>query len=159
MLVTDAQGAGNFELEYPLLEESRPMRQKIALLVAGLMFAAAVPQVLAHHSFAAEFDASKPFKFQGTVTKVLWTNPHSFFHLDVVDEKTRQVTDWAMEMGGPNALLRMGWKRDTLKAGDKVEVEGSRAKDGSPTGNARSITLLATGQRLFAGSSQGDANQ
>jgi hypothetical protein len=80
-------------------------------------------------------------------------NPHTFFYIDVTDEKTGKVTNWAMEMGSPNGLMRQGWSRTTMKIGDVVEVEGSMAKDGSPTGNARSVTL--NGKRLFAASSQG----
>jgi len=90
----------------------------------------------------------------GTVTKVEWMNPHTFFYIDVSDEKGK-VTNWAMEMGSPNGLMRAGWTRNTMKIGDKVTVEGSLAKDGSPTGNARSVTMASTGQRLFAASSQG----
>ena len=82
-------------------------------------------------------------------------NPHTFFYIDVTDEKTGKVTNWAMEMGSPNGLMRQGWSRNTMKIGEVVTVEGSMAKDGSPTGNARSVVLNATGQRLFAASSQG----
>ena len=130
------------------------MRTKLAVMVAGVALCAAVPLV-AHHSFSAEFDASKTFKFTGPVTKVEWMNPHTFFYVDVTDEKTKKVTNWAMEMGSPNGLMRNGWTRNSMKVGDMVTVEGSMAKDGSPTGNARNVVLLATGQRLFAGSSQG----
>jgi hypothetical protein len=82
-------------------------------------------------------------------------NPHTFFYVDVKDEKTGKVTNWAMEMGSPNGLMRNGWTRNSMKIGDVVTVEGSMAKDGSPTGNARTVVLEKTGQRLFAGSSQG----
>jgi hypothetical protein len=131
------------------------MQTKLGVVALGLLLLGRTS--LAHHSFAAEFDAAKPFELKGTVTKIAWTNPHAWFYLDVVDERTKQVTNWAVELNSPNALLRAGWKRDTLKAGDVVTVEGSRAKDGSPTGNARSVTT-AGGQRLFAGSSQGATN-
>ena len=131
------------------------MRAKLALMIAGLALLAGAATARAHHSFAAEFDSTKPFKMTGTVTKVEWMNPHTFFYIDVVDEKTKKVTNWGMEMGSPNILMRNGWRRDTMKNGDVVIVEGSLAKDGSPTGNARTVVLAATGKRLFAGSSQG----
>ena len=129
------------------------MRTKFALVVAGMALLVGVTGVSAHHSFSAEFDASKTFKFTGPVTKVEWMNPHTFFYIDVKDEKTGKVTNWAMEMGSPNGLMRNGWTRNTMKIGDVVTVEGSMAKDGSPTGNAR--TVMMAGKRLFAGSSQG----
>ena len=131
------------------------MRTKCAVFVAGLALLASMSGVMAHHSFSAEFDASKTFKFTGPVTKVEWMNPHTFFYIDVKDEKTGKVTNWAMEMGSPNGLMRNGWTRNTMKIGDVVTVEGSMAKDGSPTGNARTVVMAKTGQRLFAGSSQG----
>jgi hypothetical protein len=107
----------------------------------------------AHHSFAAEYDASKPITLTGTVTNVEWTNPHIFIHMDVPDERASTIVAWKLEMGGPNALLRLGWKRDSLKVGDRVTVDGSLAKDGSPLVNAKSIVMTATGKRMLAGSS------
>ena len=132
------------------------MRTKFAVVIAGVVLLVGARTIVAHHSFSAEFDASKTFKYTGAVTKVEWMNPHTFFYIDVVDEKTKKVTNWAMEMGSPNGLMRNGWTRNTMKIGDVVIVEGSMAKDGSPTGNARSVVLASTGQRLFAGSSQGN---
>jgi Family of unknown function (DUF6152) len=129
------------------------MRTKLAVAAAGLgMLLASVPAI-AHHSFAAEFDAAKPIKLTGAVTKVEWMNPHTYFYIDVKDEKTGQVSNWGLEMGSPNGLMRQGWTRNSMKIGDVVTVEGSAAKDGSNIGNARSVTLQG-GQRLFAGSSQ-----
>jgi hypothetical protein len=132
------------------------MRTKLlgAALGAGLWLAA-VP-VVAHHSFAAEFDAGKPFKLTGIVTKIEWQNPHTFFYLDITDDRTKKVTNWALEMGSPNGLMRNGWTRNTLKVGDSVTVEGSLARDGTPYGNARTVVLTSTGKRLFAASSQTD---
>jgi hypothetical protein len=108
---------------------------------------------MAHHSFAAEYDASKPIKLTGTVTKIEWTNPHCFFYIDVKNESGK-IDTWALELGNPNALLRNGWTPKSVKIGDEISVEGTRAKDGSLLGNARSMVLMSTGQRLFAGSSQ-----
>jgi hypothetical protein len=133
------------------------MRIKSAVLIAGIGSLVAVMPLSAHHSFAAEFDAEKRFAMTGVVTMVEWTNPHAFFYIDVVDEKTGRSTNWAMEMGSPNNLMRGGWSRNTMKPGDRVTVEGRLARDGSPLGNAQSVILTATGQRLFAASSGGNA--
>jgi hypothetical protein len=104
----------------------------------------------AHHSFAAEFDASKPITLTGTVTKVAWTNPHAHLHVDVIGQGGK-VSTWDFELGSPNALIRRGWLKSTLKPGD-VTVVGYVAKDGSDNANARSITL-SDGRKVFAGSS------
>jgi hypothetical protein len=109
----------------------------------------------AHHSFPAQYDIAKPITLTGKVTKVEWTNPHIFIYIDVPDEKTGEVVNWALEMGGPNALLRLGWKRDSLKTDDVVTVEGSLARDGSHLANAKSIVMVSTGKRMLAGSSNG----
>ena len=130
------------------------MGQKVAVVVAFGVLLAAVP-MRAHHSGAAEFDVNKPVKLTGTVTKIEWQNPHTWFYVDVVDEKTGQVENWGCEMGSPNGLMRNGWTRNTMKVGDVVSVEGSRAKNGSRDTNARSV--FVNGKRLFAASSLGDA--
>jgi hypothetical protein len=108
-----------------------------------------------HHSFAAEFDANKPVTLTGTVTKVEWMNPHTWFYIDVKGEDGK-VTNWGLEMGSPNGLMRNGWNRNSMKIGDVVTVDASRAKDGSNHANARSVTLTSTGQKLFAASSQNE---
>jgi hypothetical protein len=132
------------------------MKTKLALGTAALALLLASVPVIAHHSFAAEFDSNKPIKLTGSVTKIEWMNPHAYFYIDVKDEKG-QTANWGLEMGSPNGLMRQGWTRNSMKIGDVVTVEGSAAKDGSNIGNARSVTL-STGTRLFAASSQAPAN-
>jgi len=117
-------------------------------LALGLLVAA-MP-LLAHHSFAAEYDDKKPVSIKGTVTKVEWANPHIWFYVDVKDA-VGKVEHWQCEGGPPNMLVRQGWKKDSLKPGDEVSVEGFRAKDGSNTANSRSVTLT-DGRKVFAGS-------
>ena len=126
-----------------------------ALFVVALGAVAAVLPAAAHHSFPAQYDIDKPITLTGKVTKVEWTNPHIFIYADVTDEQGK-VASWAFEMGGPNALLRQGWKRDSLKPDDLVTFEGSLARDGSNLVNARTVTMVATGRKMFAGSSGGD---
>jgi hypothetical protein len=118
-------------------------------------FAAFALPATAHHSFPAQYDIDKPISLTGKVTRVEWTNPHIFIYADVTDDDGATV-GWAFEMGGPNALLRQGWKRDSLKPGDRVTFEGSLARDGSNLVNARTVTMTETGRKMFAGSSGGD---
>lgn len=120
-------------------------------LVAGGLLLASMP-ILAHHSFAAEYDANKPVTLTGTVTKVEWMNPHARFYIDVKDQAGK-TTNWELELGSPNGLMRAGWTRNSMKIGDTVTVSGSLAKDGSNLANARDVRL-ADGKRLFAASSQ-----
>jgi hypothetical protein len=131
------------------------MHKTLTALLAAAVMVLAAQSAGAHHSFAAEFDANSPIDLTGTVTKVAWANPHTFFYIDVTNAKG-DIENWALEMGSPNGLMRRGWTRDSMKIGDLVIVTGSRAKDGSFKGNARSVTL-STGQRLFAGSSETSA--
>ena len=123
--------------------------------VCTLAFLVVAYSAAAHHSFPAQYDVDKPITLTGKVTKVEWTNPHIFIYADVPDASGAPVS-WAFEMGGPNALLRQGWKRDSLKAGDLVTFEGSLARDGSNLVNARSVTMTDSGRKMFAGSSGGD---
>jgi len=134
------------------------MKSRIAAFSAAVGFLLATPGIIAHHSFAAEFDASKAVNLKGIVTKIEWSNPHTYFYLDVTGQDGK-VVNWGMEMGSPNGLMRQGWTRNTMKVGDEITVEGSQAKDGTHVGNARVVTLVATGKRLFAASSQTDTPQ
>jgi hypothetical protein len=130
------------------------MRTRLAIIIVGLGLLLSAGPALAHHAFAAEYDAKKPVKLTGTVTKLEWLNPHTWFYIDVKDDSGK-VTNWGFEMGSPNILLRAGWTRNSMKPGDVVTVEGSRAKDGSNNANVKEVTLASTGQQLFGGSSQG----
>jgi hypothetical protein len=128
-----------------------------AFVLAGML--AGTQSATAHHSFSAEFDSKKPVKLEGVVTKVEWTNPHVWIYVNVKDAAGK-VTNWGAELGPPHGLQGGGWRRDTLKIGDKVIVDGSLAKNGTSRLNARSITLADTGgrpgQTLDAASSQGN---
>ncbi len=118
---------------------------------AALIFLAPAPPAAAHHAFAAEFDATKPVRLRGQVTKVEWVNPHAWIHIDVTDEDGT-VTAWMVECGPPGALVRRGWKKNSVAPGTEVLVEGYQAIDGAPRANGRDVTL-PDGRRLFAGSS------
>jgi DNA/RNA endonuclease YhcR with UshA esterase domain len=132
------------------------MKSKLAILLASAGILVSALPVFAHHSFAAEYDASKPVELKGVVTKMEWTNPHARFYIDVKDA-SGNVTNWNFELASPNVLSRNGWTRHTLKEGDVIAVQGSRAKDGSFLANARSVTL-ADGKKVFAGSATESGN-
>ncbi len=123
------------------------------LAVSMGVFAATVP-LMAHHSFAAEYDANKKVTLKGVVTKVEWMNPHAYFYLDVKDEGSDKTINWALEMGPPRLLEKQGWTKNTMKEGDEVTVAATLAKDGNKQGNAQTVTMTNTGQRLGAASSQ-----
>ncbi len=130
------------------------MRIKILGLVTGLALLLAAVPVWAHHAFAAEFDANKPVKFRGTVTKMEWINPHAWIHIDVKGDDGK-VTPWMIEAAAPNALLRRGWNKNSLPPGIEILVEGYQAKDGQNRANGSVITFT-DGKKLFVGSSAGD---
>ena len=127
------------------------MRRFFLGTLAGFLFTAA--PLYAHHSFAAVYDANKSITFTGKVTKVEWANPHIYYYVDVTDASGK-VTNYAVEGGPPNVLFRSGWRKDTLKPGDTVTVEGYQAKDGSNHVNGRNVTL-PDGKKIFAGSNDG----
>ena len=134
-------------------------RMNTTLILAGLLAATvamAVP-VLAHHSFAAEFDTAKPVKITGKLTMMKWANPHAWIYIDVVGADGK-VTNWALETSAANSLLRRGWRKEDLPAGTVLVVEGWQARNGSPTANITSVTFQ-DGKRLFAGSSNPAARE
>jgi Family of unknown function (DUF6152) len=129
------------------------MQIKPLLAIAALCLAS--PSVWAHHSFAAEFDPNKPVKLKGTVTQMEWINPHSWIHMDVKNPDGT-VTNWMIEGGSPNALLRRGFNKNSLPVGAEIVVEGYQAKDASNRANGRDLTF-ANGTKLFLGSANSGA--
>ena len=125
------------------------MRTRL-LLSVGVMTLCAATAAVAHHAFAAEFDATKPVRFRGTVTKMLWVNPHAWIYMDVKkDDGT--VEEWMIEAGTPNTLLRRGFTKESLQPGAEIIVDGYQAKDGERRANGRDVTL-PNGKTLFLGS-------
>ncbi|PWU02560.1 MAG: hypothetical protein C5B51_20690 [Terriglobia bacterium] len=130
------------------------MKKRFALvLAAGALLLAAAP-AWAHHAFAAEFDAEKPLKLKGTVTKMEWINPHAWIHIDVKGDDGK-VTAWMIEAAAPNSLLRRGFTKESLLAGTELLIEGFQAKDGSNRANGSVITFT-DGRKLFVGNAAGD---
>jgi tRNA(Ile2) C34 agmatinyltransferase TiaS len=131
-----------------------------AALITGFALFGAVAPMLAHHSFAAEYDSTKTVTIKGTVNHLSWVNPHAYVFVDVKDANGK-VTTWAFESLSPNALSRQGWNRNSLKQGEEVTVEGYMAKDNKPLAdgsihaNSRGITR-ADGRKVFVGSSADD---
>ena len=133
-------------------------RMKFRILVGFLAAALAVASpTIAHHSFAAEFDTNKPVKLTGKLTLMKWANPHAWIYIDVVGPNGK-VTNWALETSAANSLLRRGWRKEDLKVGTVLLVEGWQARNGTPTANITSVTF-ENGNRLFAGSSNPAARE
>jgi hypothetical protein len=130
------------------------MKARLIGVLAGAGLLISTVPILAHHSFAAEYDADKPVELKGVVTRVEWMNPHARFYVEVKDEKD-QVTNWNLELASPNVLVRNGWRRTSLQVGDRVTVNGSLAKDGSKMANAKDV-VLPDGRKVFAGSTGGN---
>ena len=130
-----------------------PMTRRTTTTLAGISLAALVAMVPldAHHAFSSEFDATKPVRLRGKITKMEWINPHAWMHIEVAIEGGG-IENWMIEAGPPGALVRRGWRKDSVKPGVEVLVEGYRAIDGTNKANGRDVTL-PDGTRLFAGSS------
>ena len=127
------------------------MRTKLAIVVAGIGLLLSVEPVLAHHSFAAEFDAKRPVKLRGTITRMEWINPHAWIHIDVKGPDGK-IVNWMIEAGTPNTLFRRGFTKDSLEPGTEILVDGYLSKDGSNRANGRDVTF-PDGRKLFLGSS------
>ncbi|HYR43215.1 MAG TPA: DUF6152 family protein [Terriglobia bacterium] len=126
------------------------VKQILCVLALGVVLCLAAIPVVAHHSFGAEYDVNQPITLTGVITKIEWTNPHSFFYIDVTD-KSGKVANWKLEGYGPGVLYRLGWKKDvTMKPGDRITVFGWRARDGTNWAHSREITL-ADGKKLMFG--------
>jgi hypothetical protein len=127
---------------------------RASILIMALIALLAPFAASAHHSFAAEYDSKKPVELKGTVTSIEWVNPHAWIHMEVKDDGGK-VTSWDCELGSPNLLMRNGWRKDSIKAGDSIIVSGSAAKDGANIANARTVKM-ADGRRVFNAGSSGE---
>jgi hypothetical protein len=121
----------------------------VLLVVVGVAWLLAAAPAAPHHAFAAEFDINRPVALTGTVTKIEWTNPHAWLFVDTKNDNG-SVQNWAIELVGINDLLRLGWGRDKVKAGDVINIDGFGARNGTNTANAASVTLVSTGELLWA---------
>lgn len=129
------------------------MRLRVTLVLTALGALLAALPAFAHHSFAAEFDSSKPVTLEGKFTKMDWVNPHSWIHMEVVNKENGKTETWDIETGPPNTLYRNGWRKDFIKPGEQIVVFGTRAKNGANTVNARTVKT-SDGRTLLAGSSE-----
>ena len=126
------------------------MRAQIVSVLGGALLAAAAIPAGAHHSFAAEFDINRPIQLEGVVTRMEFSNPHSWLHIEVTTD-SGEKQQWAVEGGAPNALIRRGWNRNSIPAGTRVFVEGYQARDRSFRASGREVKL-PDGSSLFMGS-------
>jgi len=133
------------------------MRVMFSVFVGVAWLFAAAPAV-PHHSFAAVFDINRPIEFTGTITRLEWTNPHAWIHLDVEDANGN-VQSWSIELIGINTLLKNGWTPDVLIPGDVINVKGFGARDDSTSGNASVVTMVDTGEQLWVSASREDSQE
>ncbi len=133
------------------MRRGSPIIRAVFSVFVGVTLLLATVPALSHHSFAVEFDVTRPIGLTGTITRIERTNPHAWIHIDVEDADGN-LQSWSIELPASNTLLRRGWTRDKVKVGDIVNVEGFGARDGTNTGNASLITIANTGERLWESS-------